>query len=264
MPKMPIGPKRLPFFDHVAELRKRLAILVATLITASLALYTPQLSDPIWNWLLAPIQKAYISIYKTGVFKPIVIGPFETFTFRFKVAFFAAIVLTSPIIIWQFMAFFLPALKKNERKWFTPTFFAAVAFFLAGALFARYVILYPAFQFMFAQGGDMVGVVPYADKYMTGIGLLLVGFGIAFELPILVFYAIGFGLIPYKKLRENWRYVYAGLAIVAAVATPDWSPVTMGLLGGALIVLYEGSLILSRIVFAKRIKAAQMAEPEAA
>jgi sec-independent protein translocase protein TatC len=78
-----------------------------------------------------------------------------------------------------------------------------------------------------------------------------------------VFYAIGLGLIPYRKLRESWRYVYVGLAIVAAVATPDWSPVTMGALGGALLALYEGSLALARFVFAKRIREQQDALAEA-
>jgi sec-independent protein translocase protein TatC len=131
--------------------------------------------------------------------------------------------------------------------------------FLAGAAFAYYVIMEPAFTFMFAQGGDMVTLMPAADKFLTGIGLLLVGFGMAFEIPIVVFYAIGLGLIPYSKLRESWRYVYVGLAIVAAVATPDWSPVTMGALGGALLALYEGSLALARVVFGKRIKEQQQA-----
>jgi sec-independent protein translocase protein TatC len=112
----------------------------------------------------------------------------------------------------------------------------------------------PAFQFMLTQGGDLVAALPDANKYLSGISLMMIGFGLAFEIPIVVFYSIGFGLIPYRKLRANWRYVYSGLAIIAAVATPDWSPVTMGALGGSLVLLYEGSLMLARVTFAKRIK----------
>lgn len=245
---MPIGPKRLPFFEHIAELRWRLAIVVGTLSVGATILYVDPFYTWILDWILAPIREFIPGGHLN------VMGPFETFTFRFKVSLFAAIIVLSPVIIWQVMAFFLPALKKNERKWAVPTFLAAVLFFVTGAGFAYSVIMKPAFQFMFSQGNELVQVLPSADKFLTGIGLLLVGFGLAFELPIVVFYAIGFGLIPYRKLRANWRFAYAGLAIIAAVATPDWSPVTMGLLGGSLIALYEGSLLLSRVVFAKRIK----------
>jgi sec-independent protein translocase protein TatC len=254
---MPISPKRLPFFQHIAELRQRMVVIIITLVVGSSILYFDPFFAAIMRWIFAPIA----DLLPSGGLR--VFGPFETFTFRFKVALFASIVVFSPIIIWQIMAFFLPALKPKERRWFVPSFAAALTLFLAGAAFAYYVIMKPAFTFMFAQGGDMVTLMPAADKFLTGIGLLLVGFGMAFEIPILVFYAIGLGLIPYRKLRESWRYVYVGLAIVAAVATPDWSPVTMGALGGALLALYEGSLALARFVFAKRIREQQDALAEA-
>lgn len=254
---MPIESKRLPFFDHIAELRQRLVIIVAVLFIGSTILYFEPFYEPILGWIIAPI-KDMLPGGKLNVF-----GPFESFTFRFKVSLFAAIVLFSPIIIWQIMAFFLPALKPNERKWVVPTFVAAVALFLSGAAFAYFIIMEPAFEFMFGAAGDFVGIIPGADRFLTGITLMLVGFGLAFEIPIIVFYSIGFGLIPYKKLRENWRFVYAGLAVIAAVATPDWSPVTMGALGGSLVLLYEGSIALSRVVFAKKIKEQQALAAEA-
>jgi sec-independent protein translocase protein TatC len=249
---MPIGPKRLPFFSHIAELRQRLVIILLTVSIGATILYMKPFYDPILSWLLAPIYHL-LPDGKLNVF-----GPFESFTFRFKVSLFAAIVIFSPIIIWQIMAFFLPALKPNERKWFVPTFAVAVALFLGGAAFAYGVIMEPAFTFMFGQTGETIAIIPSADRFLTGITLLLVGFGIAFEVPIVVFYAIGFGLIPYKKLRASWRYVYSGLAIVAAVATPDWSPITMGALMGALVVLYESSLLLARVAFSARIKEQQI------
>lgn len=245
---MPIGPRRLPFFEHVAELRQRLIVIALTLFVGSTVLYFRPFFEPIIGFILAPIR----DMIPGGALN--VFGPFETFTFRFKVSLFAAIVVFSPIIIWQVMAFFLPALKPKERKWVVPTFFVAVLLFLSGAGFAYGVIMKPAFQFMFTQGGDLVNIIPSADKFLTGITLLMVGFGLAFEIPIVVFYAVGFGLIRYKKLRANWRYVYAALAVIAAIATPDWSPVTMGALGGSLVALYEGSLALARVAFAKRIR----------
>jgi sec-independent protein translocase protein TatC len=254
---MPIEPKRLPFFEHVAELRQRLLIIVITISIGSTILYFEPFFSTILGWLLAPIDHL---LPPEGL---AIFGPFESFTFRFKVSLFAAIVVFSPIIVWQVLAFFVPALKPNERKWVLPTFLASALLFLAGAGFAYGVIMQPAFEFMFAQSGDMLTLIPSADRFLTGIGLLLIGFGLAFEIPIVVFYAIGFGVIPYKKLRASWRYVYAGLALVAAVATPDWSPVTMGLLGASLVVLYEASLLLARFVFGKRIREQEALAAEA-
>ena len=243
---MPIGPKRIPFFEHIQELRYRLIVIVVTLVVASTALYA--FTNPILHWLLAPLH-GLLPGDKLNVF-----GPFETFTFRFKVALYAAIVATSPVIIWQIMAFFLPALKPKERKFFVPTISAAVVLFVAGNAFCYTIILRTALEWMLGQAPTGIVVVPAADQFLSGITLLLLGFGIAFELPIIVFYAIGFGLIPYAKLRAAWRYVYVALMIVASVATPDWSPVTMGALFAALVVLYEASLLLSRMVFGKRIR----------
>lgn len=245
---MPISPKRLPFFEHIAELRRRLVIIVLALVVGSTVLYFDPFYEPILTFVFAPVIDLIPGQELTTL------GPFDSFAFRFKLAFFAAIVLFSPLIIWQMLTFFLPALKSRERKFFIPTFFAAVGLFSAGCAFVYTVILRPAFEFLIGQGGSLVTEIAEANRYLNGIGLMMIGFGMAFEIPIVVFYAIGFGLIPYRKLRENWRYAYSGLAVVAAVATPDWSPVTMGLLGGSLVALYEGSLILARLVFAKRIR----------
>ncbi len=72
--------------------------------------------------------------------------------------------------------------------------------------------------------------------------------------PIVIFYLVIFDVVPYKKLRGSWRGIYVGLLVFAAMVTPDASPVTMGLMFAALVALYEASLLLSRIVLAKRIK----------
>ncbi|MCL2503937.1 MAG: twin-arginine translocase subunit TatC [Coriobacteriia bacterium] len=292
---MPIGPRRLPFFQHLAELRNRLMIILLTVTVGSLVLYSDIFYWPILEFVFKPIRHLVEYIFVTN--------PFESFTFRFKISLFAAVVILSPVIIYQILAFLLPALKPKEQKWVIPTIAVAVVLFLSGVVFSYTVVMRPAFEFMFAQakivqpvvenaggipgiiqtwttnvqqwfanllgvststgggdtGGDsIVGTLPNADTYLTGVLLLLLGFGAAFEVPIVVFYAIGFGLIPYHSLRGSWRYVYTILAIVAAVATPDWSPVTFGLAFGALLVLYEGSLLFARVVFAKRIKARRL------
>jgi len=246
---MPIAPKRLPFFEHVAELRKRLIVVVATIGGLALVLYT-------WGWdiydlVMKPVMPALAA---AGADQFNVLGPFGGFTLRFKVAAYAALVIGSPIIIWQTMAFFLPALKPKERRYVVPTFGAMVGLFLGGVVFCYLVILPKAFEWMVGQAASStVGVLPDAALWFQAVVLVMLAFGIGFELPVVVFYLLIFNIVPYAKLRQNWRIAYVTIVTTAAIATPDWSPVTMGALAGALIVLYEGSLLLARVVLSKRI-----------
>jgi len=242
----------MPFMEHLDELRKRIVVIAVTLGVSAMVLY-------IWSWeildfIMAPV-KPVLGDNMLNVF-----SPFEPFTFRFKVALYGAIVVTSPIIIWQVLAFFLPALRPKEQRYFVPTFFVGVALFLVGNWFAYAIILEPAIEWMLGQLGGGVDIVPSAPLFLSGITLLMLGFGLAFELPVVVFYLIAFGIIPYRKMRQNWRIAYVVLLVVASIATPDWSPVTMGLLFAALIGLYEGSLLLARVVLSKRIAEQKAAE----
>ena len=90
--------------------------------------------------------------------------------------------------------------------------------------------------------------------------MMLLGFGIGFELPVIVFYLVIFNIVPYAKLRASWRVVYVVLMLVASAATPDWSPGTMGGLYLALVVLYEASMLLARVALRKRIAAQKAGE----
>ncbi|MDH4139808.1 MAG: twin-arginine translocase subunit TatC [Coriobacteriia bacterium] len=236
----------MPFLYHLDELRRRIIIIALTIGLGSAALYpfAEQIRDVLLKPVLPHIPDGKVSIF----------GPFEAFTFNFKVALYATLVLASPIIIWQVLAFFLPALKPKEQRYFIPTFIAAIFFFAAGNLFCYSIILDPGFGWLIDQGEGM-NLVASGPAFVNGVTLFMLGFGIAFELPIVIFYLLAFGIVPYKTMRKNWRIAYVILMVVASIATPDWSPVTMGMLFGALVVLYEGSLALARVVLSKRIAA---------
>jgi len=257
---MPIGPKRLPFFEHLAELRQRLVVIVLSVSVVSLGMYT-------WAWqfyefVLAPVWPYLEPSLPDG--KLGVLGPFEGFTLRFRISLYAALVFSSPIIIWQIMAFFLPALKPSERKYVIPTFLSMLTLFVGGVVFAYIVVAPVGFEWMLGQtAGSIVGQLGAADKWFSGVMLLLLAFGIGFQLPVVVFYLMIFNIVPYAKLRTNWRIAYVVIMVVAAVATPDWSPVTMGALFGALVLLYEGSMLLARAVLSKRIAAEKLEAAEA-
>lgn len=248
---MPIGPARMPLFDHLGELRMRLVRIIAVLAIAIVVFYmaTPTIAQ----FLSLPIAD-FMPLDASGNVDFAVFDPFEAFSIRFKISLWASVVACAPIIIWQILAFFLPALKPSERKWFVPTVAAAVALFIIGTVFCYLIILNPAFQWLTDQAAGLGEVVPRASTYIDMIIKFEIGFGFAFELPLIVFYLVIFDVIPYKKLRGSWRTVYVVLMVVSAMVTPDASPVTMLLMFAALVLLYEGSLLVSRIVLNKRIK----------
>jgi sec-independent protein translocase protein TatC len=212
----------MPLFDHLGELRMRLVRIVVCLLIAACVFYmaTPTLAQ----FLLQPVQE-YMPHDANGNVVLNVFGAFDAFSVRFGISMWSAVVACMPVIIWQLLAFFLPALKPNERKWFLPTFFIACGLFITGTVFCYNVII----------------------KFE-------IGFGFAFELPLVVFYLVIFEVVPYAKLRSLWREVYVGLMVLSAFITPDASPVTMFLLFGAMIALYEISLLAARLVMGNKIK----------
>ncbi len=242
---MAIGPARMPLFDHLGELRMRLVRILACMAVAVLAFYFA--TPTIGNLLLEPISQ-----YLTRELQAF--SPFESFSTRIIIAIWAAFVTCAPIILWQILAFFLPALKPSERKWFIPTFIAAVVLFIGGTVFCYFVILGPAFQWLTGQAAGLGEITPQMSVYIDSIIKFELAFGLAFELPLVVFYLVIFDIVPYKKLRESWRYVYVGLMVFSAMVTMDASPITMMLMMSALVVLYEASLLIARIALARRIK----------
>ena len=263
---MPIGPARMPLMDHLGELRMRLVRIVVALLVGICVFYlaTPTVAQ----FLLAPIAE-FLPADENGYAVLTALDPFESFSVRFIISFWMAIMACAPLILWQILAFFLPALKPKERKWFIPTFAAATALFIFGTVFCYLIILHPAFQWLTDQSIGFAEITARANSYIDIIVKFEIGFGLAFELPLIVFYLVVFGVIPYAKLRASWRYVYIGLLVVSAMVTPDASPVTMLLMFAAMVALYEASLLVSRVVLGKRVKeqeeqAKRDAEEEAA
>ena len=139
-----------------------------------------------------------------------------------------------------------------------------IAFWASLVATAPFIILPPAFEWLTDQASGFATIMPEASRWVDIIIKFEIGFGFGFELPLIVFYLVMFNIISYDKLRKSWRYVYIGLLIFAAMVTPDASPVTMGLMFAALVLLYEASLLVARIALRKRAKTkAERAEIEA-
>lgn len=246
----------MPFMSHIGELRNRLFVVFAALSIATVVAYF--FTNQIFTFLLAPI----LPILNGGI--PVSLSFLDPMTVRFALAFWTAVVVCSPLISWQVLAFLMPALRPKERKWALPTFAAMVVLFIAGVAMCYIIILPASFQWLADQSGTIMKFMPQAGDTVTVVEFFLLGFGIAFQTPVIVFYLVYFGVVPYKKLRESWRIIYVTITILAAMITPDWSPVSMGALAIAMVVLYELSMLACRVVLAKKIKAQAEADSEAA
>ena len=261
---MPVGQAQMPLFDHLGELRRRVTVVVVALLVATCALYA-LISSELILFLLQPVAKFLVdgeTIMSLEDIKHsiVILNPFDGFSLRFKVSFYFSILITSPVWLWQFLAFFLPALEPNERKWVVPTFFSAVALFAAGMIFCYIAMLDPAFEWLTSQTTRFANLMADAQSYVHTVLLFEIAFGVAFELPLVVFYLTVFNIIPYKTLRESWRTVYITLMVICAMVTPDGSPITMLLMFSAMLALYEGSLLVSRLVISRRLKQEKRAE----
>lgn len=241
---MPIGPARMPIMDHLGELRRRLTIIVVAVFVCALIVYfaTPTLIELMIDQIETAMRGQEL----------VVMSVLGGFTIRFKVALFFSVIVCSPIIIWEVLAFFLPALKPNERKWVVPTVAAMVFLFFLGMIFCFFIIQPAAFGWLLDQSFEIGTIMPNAEDYLNIFMLLEIGFGIAFQLPLLIFYLSIFHLVPYKTFRQQWRVVYVAFMVLSAVVTPDASPVTMVLMFAVLIALYEAALAVARFVIVAR------------
>ena len=232
----------MPLLDHLGELRRRLTIIVVSVIVGTIVAYftTPTIIDILQD----PIRDVAPQLYVMTA-----LGGFAT---RFSIAIKLGIVMCTPMIIWQILGFFLPALKPNERKWVVPTVILATLLFFAGAVFCYFFIAPTAFEWMVEQSNSIGTAMPQLEDYINTEILLLIGFGVSFELPLAVFYLAVFRIVPYASFRGAWRYIYVGLLVVAASLTPDASPVTLGFMYAVMISLYEVALFVTRLVVLAR------------
>jgi sec-independent protein translocase protein TatC len=248
---MPIGPAKMPLMEHLGELRKRLFVVLVVVGLGAMVLYF--FTEPIYRFVVAPVWPILQGQ------KPIATGWLQPMMVRFSLSIWSAVVVASPVIAWQTLAFFIPALRPKERKWVVPTFAAMVVLFVLGVVFCYTMILGPSFAWLADQTGDFIRLTPTAEDMLSVVEFFLLGFGVAFQTPVVVFYLVYFGVIPYATLRKNWRTVYVVIVVLSAMITPDFSPVAMGALSVAMIILYEISLALVRIVLARRIRVREAA-----
>ncbi|QEZ89244.1 twin-arginine translocase subunit TatC [Aliarcobacter cibarius] len=224
---------------HIADLRKRLVISSITVVIMFFACFS--FYEPILEWMMVPVKHAL----PAGT-SMIAVEIQETFFTAMKVAFFAGFILSLPVIFWQLWLFLAPGLYDHEKKLVIPFVFFATLMFLMGASFAYYIVVPIGFDFLIAFGNSVVSVLPSIGKYVGFFTKLMIGFGIAFELPVITFFLAKIGLVDDKMLKDFFRYAVVLIFIVAAILTPP-DVISQILMAAPLLVLYGVSIYIAKI-----------------
>ena len=180
--------------------------------------------------------------------RPVTLAVTEPFVTTFTVAGYAALLLALPLILYQMYAFLLPALSPLERKTAVPFMAMVPVLFVAGVAFGYFVALPRAVGFLLNFNAGSFDILVGAQQYYKFSVLLLAIVGLLFQIPIGVLAITRLGILSTKQLSQNRGYVLLGTSIVAAVATPTPDPITMLVTMAPLVVLFEGSLIIAKIL----------------
>ena len=220
----------MSLMEHLEELRSRLMWAIATLAVAFFPCWI--YVDEIFAFLQRPILKLLPPGKKlayTGITDP--------FIHYFKVAALAAVFVASPFILYQFWRFVAPGLYKHERRYLLPFLFFGSFFFLAGGAFAYYIAFPLAAEFLLKIGGAFEPVITI-ERYFGFQMTIILGLGLMFELPIVIFVLAAIGLVTPRFLLRNFRWAVVIIFVVAAIITPTSDILNLCVFAVPAILLY--------------------------
>ena len=198
---------------------------------------------------------------RAGPRRPVTLGVGEPFTATIRVAAYAAMLLALPVILYQLYAFVLPAFSPRERQVALPLMAMVPFLFIAGVLFAYYLVLPAAINFLQNFNDESFDILLQARDYYKFSLMVLMAMGVMFQVPIAILAVTRVGIITPRQLRKNRRYAILVIAVLAMLL-PGQDPVTMLIMMAPLIVLYEGSILLAALLDrrAERLRATEDAE----
>jgi len=215
---------------HLVELRKRLGISFGSLIIMFFVMF--YFHEPILNWMVEPLNHALIEVGKksvetaNGAINHAIDGKVTTsqvggaFFVALKVSFFAGLLAALPYILYQLWIFVSPGLYANEKKMVIPFVAGGSLMFFIGVMFAYYVVTPFGFQFLITFGSFLYTPLINIEDYVGFFTKIMMGFGIAFELPVFAYFLALLGLVTDKTLIDFFRYAILIIFVVAALLTP--------------------------------------------
>ena len=243
---------RLTLVEHLDELRTRIII--------SIAAFTAAFAVCFWqNSRLLDIANGPLPGNRT----PITFGVAEPFMSTLKVSIYAGILIALPLILYELYAFLLPALKPTEKRLILPFLILVPVLFIAGVVFSYFVVVPAAAKFLLNFNQTEFNVQVRASDYYGFLLTTLLALGLVFQIPMGVVAVTRLGIVTPKQLSQNRRYAYL-ILIVIAMLLPGTDPVTMLIEAAPLLILFELSLILARMMGTPRSASdtSSPAEPE--
>ncbi|HSJ09368.1 MAG TPA: twin-arginine translocase subunit TatC [Longimicrobiales bacterium] len=248
VPRSPSG--EMPFFDHLEELRWRLVwSLLALVIGTGIGFWLAMRFD-LLAWLKRPLDP-YME--RTELLALSVTDPFFI---TFKVALALGFIMAMPVIVYQVWSFLSPALTKREKRAIVPALYLGAVLFSMGVAMAYVYVLPMTLKFLAGFQTETLKYALTAGFYFGFTLKLLIAFGVIFELPVVVLILATLGLVTSRFLREKRRFAIAGMAVTAALITPGDAITATVFMMGPLILLYELSILLARLVERSRARAA--------
>ncbi|WP_217924479.1 twin-arginine translocase subunit TatC [Miltoncostaea oceani] len=229
--------ERLAIVDHLDELRRRLIISALVLVGAFAAAYG--FRDQLLELLEAPLPQEFRD---SGL---ITLSPTEPFFTTLKVCFWAAIIASAPVWLYQLYAFVIPALHEQSRRSMLLVVAGASSLFLVGVAFGYYLVLPVALEFLLNFGGDSFQTEVRAGEYFGFVTTMMLGTGLMFEVPVAMLAMARIGVVSAELFVRHWRIALVLIAAFAAIL-PGGDPFSMVLLMAPQILLYGLGILLAR------------------
>jgi len=236
------GSSRMSFLDHLEELRKRIIYSVYAIL-AGCALsffFAQQLTNYLQKYLTAMGGKLIYTDFTGGFF------------FYFKVGALSGLILAMPVVLWQFWMFIAPGLYQKEKKVVIPFVMSASTLFGSGVAFAHFVAIPSMLKFFNSFENEYIRQMVNATEAFTFYVLMVLAFGIVFQMPILVFFLARFGIVTAGFMWKHFRYAILIIFIIAAIATPSADPVNQTIFAAPMIVLYIISIGVAKVFQKKK------------
>lgn len=257
--------EKMPFTEHLTDLRKRIIVSLAALLIGFIACFS--YSEEIFEVLILPLKSEmsfsmhspFVSLIPSKIKNPslVFLAPAEAFWMHMKVSFVAGLVLSLPIILHQFWKFISPGLLLKEKKYIGPFVVSASLLFLVGALFCFLLVLPFAMGFLLTYKTGSMTPMLSVGNYVDFCLKFILAFGAVFELPIIIVLLTRMGIVTPKTLAKNRKYAILIAFIIAAILTPTPDAFNQTLMAVPMIVLYEVGILVSRLFVRKKTEDAQ-------
>ncbi len=232
--------RRMTIVEHLEELRRVLMLSAIAWIVATLAAFI--VHGTIFEFLLRPLTTVLGKtnhITSTAIFT----SPTEGLTIPIKISAIVGLIGALPLILWQTWGFVSPGLRPVERKFVGPFIASAFLLFAGGAAFA-YFVMPIGLNFLATFLGNSAIYLPDINAYLSFLLLLIVAFGVAFELPVVIILLGALGIVSSRLLRSKRKMIWVGIIMAALVVTPGADPYTPTALFIPLIIFFEASILI--------------------